>query len=466
MLFSSIPFIYCFLPIFFLIYCAVPIKAKNLVLLLFSLVFYAWGEPKYVILMVVSIFSGYVLGILIEKFRGSFVGKALTALSVAISLGFLFYFKYVDFFIISFNRVFNTTLPVFKIALPIGISFYTFQLLSYTIDVFRGKVNAQKSFIKLGAYISMFPQLVAGPIVRYGDVKDKLDNRTLTLTNTSTGIRRFITGLFKKVIIANTLGQFCDIYNSSDSPSIIFAWLFVLCLSLEIYYDFSGYSDMAIGIGRILGFDFPENFNYPFTSKSVTEFWRRWHITLGRWFKDYLYIPLGGNRVTKPRWIFNILIVWMATGLWHGASWNFVVWGIYFAVLLVFEKFILLKKLENSKILSHIYTVFVVIISFVIFNSTSLSVALNQLNNMFGLNGIPVINRETMFFTESYAVIIVVAIIGSTPVIKNIYKKLTENKSLSKLLVIIEPLALVTLLIIITAGLVNGSFNPFLYFRF
>ena len=462
MLFSSIPFLYYFLPLVLIIYFAVPFKFKNFVLLIASLIFYAWGEPRYVVIMVVSVLIGFILGIQIEKFRGRTLGKALTALSVVICLGFLLYFKYVDFFIESFNSAFGLSIPLLKVALPIGISFYTFQILSYTIDVYRGDTKAQKNIITLGAYIAMFPQLIAGPIVRYSDVAFQLTERKHSFEKASKGIRRFIIGLSKKVLIANTLGQYCNLFTNTASPSVLYSWLYAASFALQIYYDFSGYSDMAIGLGHILGFDFIENFNYPFISRSVTEFWRRWHMSLGSWFRDYLYIPLGGNRVSKPRFIFNIFVVWMTTGFWHGADWNFIFWGLYFAVLLLIEKFFLLKLLKKNAVISHIYTIFVVLISFVIFNATDMNIAVMQLSSMFKTIDVPFVNSETLFFAGSYLVLLVLAVIGATPIVKNIFTKIKSHKAF----VVLEPIFLAVMLIIVTASLVSGSFNPFLYFRF
>ena len=347
MLFSSIPFLYYFLPCVLLLYFLAPKRLKNAVLLLASLVFYAWGEPIYVLLMAGSIASGYVLGLLIEKFRAMPLGKLFLIVSVAISLGLLGYFKYVDFFISNFNAVFGLSVPLLRIALPIGISFYTFQLLSYTIDVYRGTVAAQRNFITLAAYIAMFPQLIAGPIVRYSDVAAQLKSRTHSFEKIALGIRRFILGLAKKILIANALGELCDIFRVSGDQSVLFYWLYAIAFTLHIYFDFSGYSDMAIGLGKVFGFDFPENFRFPYISASITEFWRRWHISLGSWFRDYVYIPLGGNRVGKAKWLRNILVVWLLTGFWHGAAWNFIVWGLLFAVLLVVEKLWLQKPLQK-----------------------------------------------------------------------------------------------------------------------
>lgn len=466
MLFSSIPFLYYFLPAVMLLYFIAPKKLKNAVILLSSLFFYAWGEPKYVILMVISITVGYILGLLIEKFRGKTVSKIFLAISVLFSIGALGYFKYADFFISNFNAATGLSVPLLRIALPIGISFYTFQLLSYTIDVYRGDTPAQKNPVTLAAYISLFPQLIAGPIVRYSDVAAQLENRTHTFAKTSDGIRRFIVGLSKKILIANALGELCDIFRASEDKSVAFFWLYAISFTLHIYFDFSGYSDMAIGLGKIMGFDFMENFNYPYISKSVTEFWRRWHISLGSWFRDYVYIPLGGNRVGKPRQFFNILVVWLLTGFWHGAEWNFPLWGLYFAVLLLIEKSFLLEKLKKSKIISHIYVMFLVIISFVIFNADGLSGAAYDLSGMFGLAGVPASSAEFVYYLRSYLLVIIMAVIGATPLPKKIVEKIRNTDKGNKLINIAEPALCVVLFILITAYLVDGSFNPFLYFRF
>ena len=449
-----------------MLYFIAPKKLKNTVILLSSLFFYAWGEPKYVILMVVSITIGYVLGLLIEKFREKKLAKVFLAISVLFSVGALGYFKYADFFISNFNAVTGLSVPLLRIALPIGISFYTFQLLSYTIDVYRGDTPAQKNPITLAAYISLFPQLIAGPIVRYSDVEAQLITREHTFAKTSDGIRRFITGLSKKILIANALGELCDVFRASDDKSVLFYWLYAVAFTLHIYFDFSGYSDMAIGLGKIMGFDFMENFNYPYISKSVTEFWRRWHISLGSWFRDYVYIPLGGNRCSKPRQFFNILVVWLLTGFWHGAEWNFPVWGLYFAVLLLIEKSFILDKLKKSKVISHIYVMFLVIISFVIFNADGMGGAVADLSGMFGFAGVPASSAEFVYYLKSYLFVIVIAIIGATPLPKTIIEKIRNHDKGNKVINIIEPAFSMVLFIMITAYLVDGSFNPFLYFRF
>lgn len=466
MLFSSLPFLYYFLPITILLYWIVPPFLKNMWLLLASLFFYGWGEPKYVFFMLLSIFAGYIFGLLIEKNKGKKTADFFMILSVLFNLGMLGIFKYADFFISNFNLVTDLSIPLLKIALPIGISFYTFQILSYTIDVYRGDTSAQKNLIALATYISLFPQLIAGPIVRYKDVAEQLKNRTHTLEKTALGIRRFVIGLAKKVLIANQLGELTELYLTSQDQSIVFSWIYAIAFMLHIYFDFSGYSDMAIGLGKMFGFEFMENFNYPYISKSITEFWRRWHISLGTWFKDYVYIPLGGNRVTKPRHALNIFAVWFLTGFWHGASWNFIVWGLYFAVLLMIEKYWLLNILNKSAVLSHLYVLFLVAISFVIFNAIDLNAALTTISSMFGTNNLPFWSTETAYYLTSYGALLIIAMIGATPLVKQCLHSLNNHASVSKVLDILEPVFLVCMILIVTAYLVDGSFNPFLYFRF
>ena len=466
MLFSSIPFLYYFLPGVLILYFIAPKKLKNTVLMLSSLVFYGWGEPKYVFLMMASIVIGYVAGVLIEAFSQKKLSKVALWASVLVNLGFLGYFKYSDFFIENFNMMTGLSVPLLRVALPIGISFYTFQILSYTVDVYRGNVPAQKNIINLAAYITMFPQLIAGPIVRYSDIEKNLTERTHSVESFATGIRRFILGLAKKILIANSLGELCDIFKSSDDKSVLFYWLYAVAFGLHVYFDFSGYSDMAIGLGRIFGFKFIENFNYPYISKSATEFWRRWHMSLGTWFRDYVYIPMGGNRVSKPKWIFNIFVVWFLTGFWHGASWNFIVWGLFFAVLLIIEKQFLLKYLQKTRVISRIYTLVAVGISFVIFNAADMGEAIRYIGGMFGAGGIPLVSTEFWYYLKSFAVMLVMGVIGATPLVKKTVNKIKENKIGGKIIFVFEPVVLLVLMVVMTAYLVDGSFNPFLYFRF
>ena len=466
MLFSSIPFLYFFLPCVLLLYFAVPRCLKNTVLMLVSLFFYAWGEPKYVLLMATTIGIGYVTGLLIEKFKGKALSKVFLGVSVIVDLGFLAYFKYADFFIENFNAVTGLSLPLLRIALPIGISFYTFQIMSYSIDVYRGDVPAQKNPVNLAAYVTMFPQLIAGPIVRYADIEKQLKSRTHSFEKAAAGIRRFVIGLAKKILIANTLGELCDIFRASEEKAVLYYWLYAVAFALHIYFDFSGYSDMAIGLGKIFGFDFLENFNYPFVSSTVTEFWRRWHMSLGSWFRDYVYIPLGGNRVSKVRWFFNIFVVWLLTGFWHGAAWNFIIWGLFFAVLLVIEKLFLKDFLEKTKVIKRIYIALAVLISFVIFNATDMKEAFQYIGGMFGAGDIPLVSAEMLYYLKSYALVLVLSLIGSTPVIKNTVLRLCNGKKTAKVINVLEPVVIAALLIVMTAYLVDGSFNPFLYFRF
>lgn len=465
MLFSGIPFLYYFLPVVLILYFIAPKKLKNTVLLLSSLVFYGWGEPKYVILMVASIIIGYVSGLLIEAKNNKKAKKVILFISVFINLGFLAYFKYADFFIENFNAATGLGVPLLRIALPIGISFYTFQILSYSIDVYRG-TPAQRNIINLAAYITMFPQLIAGPIVRYTDISAELTERKHTLEGFVAGMRRFILGLSKKVLVANILGELCDTFRASDDKAVLYYWLYAVAFALHVYFDFSGYSDMAIGLGKIFGFKLCENFNYPFIAKSATEFWRRWHMSLGTWFRDYVYIPMGGNRVSLPRWFFNIFTVWMLTGFWHGAAWTFIIWGLYFAIFLCIEKLFLLKLLEKTKVLNRIYILLIITTSFVIFNATDMGEAFRYIKCMFGFGNVSLVSAEYLYYLKSYAVPMVIALVGATPVVKNAVKKLLENKPIKAVMNVAEPVVLVTLLVVVTAFLVDGSFNPFLYFRF
>lgn len=464
MIFSSITFLYYFFPAVLILYFIAPKMLKNTVLLLSSLIFYAWGEPKYIFLMLISIICGYVCGLLIEKFKGKTASKVTLVFSCLISLGMLGYFKYADFFITNFNAVTGLSLPLLKIALPIGISFYTFQILSYTVDVYRGTVPAQRNFINLAAYVTMFPQLIAGPIVRYSDVEKQLTERTHSIAKASEGVRRFVCGLSKKIFIANILGELAGLFLASKEQSVLFCWIYAAAYSLQIYFDFSGYSDMAVGLGKIFGFDFMENFNYPYISSSITEFWRRWHISLGSWFRDYVYIPLGGNRVSKLLWFRNIFIVWMLTGFWHGANWNFIVWGLYFAVFLIMEKLWLKDFLAKNKIFGHFYVLILVMISFVIFGAPDFRLSFECIKGMFGFAGLPLATAETLYYLKSYGLILVIAVIGSMPLPKKLYAM--AEKKFPKVTAVAEPVAVVALLLLATAYLVDGSFNPFLYFRF
>ena len=467
MLFSSIPFLYYFLPLVLAVYFLVPRGAKNAVLFASSLLFYAWGEPRFCLFMLLSILQGYVFGRLIEKnAENRKWSKIFLTASVLLSLGLLGYCKYADFFISSLNAVTGLSLKLLHVALPIGISFYTFQILSYVVDVYRRDVPAQKSFLKLGTYIAMFPQLIAGPIVRYAEIAPQLDERETTLEDVSAGAGRFVIGLSKKVLLANVLYGLITAFQESKDLSVLYYWLYAVSFTLQIYFDFSGYSDMAIGLGRIFGFRFSENFDYPYISASITEFWRRWHMSLGSWFRDYVYIPLGGNRVSKAKWLRNIFVVWMLTGLWHGASWTFVLWGLGFAVLLVAEKLLYKERLEKTHVLKHVYVLLFVTLSFVLFNASSLKEAASQIGAMFGADGLPLVSAESLYYAKSYAVTFLIAAVGATPVCKNLICRLTQTKSGARAMTVLQPAWLLLLLAACTAFLVDGSFNPFLYFRF
>ena len=465
MLFSSIPFLYSFLPCVLILYFAAPKKLKNSVLLLASLFFYGWGEPKYLLLMLFSIVQGYVFGRLIEACRAPRGKRLCLAAGVGLSFAMLAYFKYADFLIANLNALTGLSVPLLKIALPIGISFYTFQIVSYLIDVYRGEVPAQRSFIDLAAYIAMFPQLIAGPIVRYSDIAGQLRSRTHTLSGAAYGVRRFVIGLSKKILIANLLGTLASAYQTTQDASVLFAWLYAISFTLQIYYDFSGYSDMAIGLGSIFGFRFSENFNYPYIASSMTEFWRRWHISLGSWFRDYLYIPLGGNRRGKARQLLNILLVWLATGLWHGAAWNFVLWGLLFAVLLTAEKLWLLPILKKRRWLGHVYVLLFVVLGFVLFDASGVQEAFRTIGALFGA-GLPPVSQEAVYLLRSNAVLLIVAAIGATPLPKRLFAAIGRGRTGAGALGVLEPLVLAALLAACTAFLVDGSFNPFLYFRF
>ena len=461
MLFSSIPFLYYFLPAVLLCYFLVPHQLKNGVLLLFSLVFYGWGEPKQVFLMIFTIAVFYLCGLAMGKAAQQRWKKFWLMVSVVVSLSLLGLFKYADFFIGSINAVTGLSLPLLKLALPVGISFYTFQCLSYTIDVYRGTAQVQKDPVAFGAYVTLFPQLIAGPIVRYVDVAKELKHRSHTWENLAYGLRRFLVGLSKKVILADNFALLIKIFRESGEPSVLFYWMYAVAFLLNIYFDFSGYSDMAIGLGRIFGFHFLENFNYPYLSKSITEFWRRWHMSLGSWFRDYVYIPLGGNRVSRGRWIFNILVVWMLTGAWHGAAWNFVLWGLLYAVLLLAEKWIPgLQKLPSF--LRHGYVLLATVLGFVLFNAESVSRAGSDIAALFGFGGLPVVTAETLYYLRSYALLFVLGFVGATPVVKLAARKISVTKAGP----VLELLTLVVLLLVCTGYLVDGSFSPFLYFRF
>ena len=463
MLFTSISFLYYFLPTIIILYFITPKKYRNYILLIFSIIFYMYGEPKYVILMLVEILVAYFGALLIDKYRS----KEIFLITIIIHIGLLCVFKYTDLFIGTINSIFKTNISFLNIALPIGISFYTFQILSYVIDVYRGKVKVQKNILKLATYVSLFPQLIAGPIVRYETICDELDNRDETIEKFSLGVRRFIIGLAKKVLIANMLGELCTKFSLVDERSVLFYWIFAISYMLQVYFDFSAYSDMAIGLGKMFGFTFLENFNYPFISKSITEFWRRWHISLSSWFKDYVYIPLGGSRKGTLKLVRNILIVWFLTGIWHGAAYNFILWGLFIGVFLVIEKLWLSKYISKlPKFLRNIYVLFIIMISFIMFNAGSINEAFFNIKGLFGLNKEVFINNYTIYYLKNYLIVLIIAIFGATPLFKNIIEKLKKSKCLNKIINVLEPIFLVILLLLVTAYLIDSSYNPFLYFRF
>lgn len=466
MVFSSIPFLFFFLPISLIFYFIVPNKLKNYCLLFFSLIFYAWGEPIYILLMIFSSVVDYFNGILITKYKNNKRKKKIFLVaSIVINLALLSIFKYGDFFISSINQIFSLSIPLTNLPLPIGISFFTFQTMSYSIDVYRGDVKCEKNFLYFMTYVSMFPQLIAGPIVRYETISKELHDREISFTKFSEGTIRFLHGLFKKVLIANILGYLWTVISSDiASASFTTSLLALFAFSFQIYFDFSGYSDMAIGIGKMLGFTYLENFNYPYISKSITEFWRRWHISLSTFFKDYVYIPLGGNRVSTLKNIRNIFVVWLLTGIWHGASWNFIIWGIYFGLLLLFEKFIfsnILKKLPS--ILQHLYAIIFILIGWTIFAFEDFSSMSSFIQNIFGKNGF--FDTYSLFYLKNYFVTFLLAVFFSTPV----YNKLTnyiKNTRFKSVFSILEFFSIIVLFFIVISLLVSDSYNPFLYFRF
>lgn len=466
MVFSSTIFLCIFLPIVLLGYYICPKKGRNLFLLIASLVFYAWGEPKYVLLMMLSITINYVFGLLMEKNRQNARRlKLMLVLSVVIDLALLCFFKYTDFVISNINAAFDTGFDLLKLALPIGISFYTFQAMSYTIDVYRGDVKVQRNIIDFGMYISMFPQLIAGPIVRYADVEGQLRERSVTMQELSEGAMRFIVGLGKKVLLANQIGAlWSEIYALGGNSSALTAWIGAVAFTFQIYFDFSGYSDMAIGLGRMFGFKFPENFRYPYQSVSITDFWRRWHITLSTWFREYLYIPLGGNRRGLARQALNLFIVWTLTGFWHGAGWNFILWGLYYFVILLLEKLFMLKALDKApKLLRHIYSLLLIVIGWVIFACDDITVLLPYLGSMFGANG--ALGGMDLYWLTTKAVLLVICAIASTELPKKLMASCTGSLG-EKPAFAVKAVPALLLLGLSMVFLIGDSYNPFLYFRF
>ncbi|MGL4107324.1 MBOAT family O-acyltransferase [Clostridium sp. LP20] len=468
MVFSSLIFLFFFLPLTLIIYNIVPRKAKNLIILLVSLMFYAWGEPVYIVLILISIIINYIGALLIRKNRrDEEKHKFIFVTLILIDVSILFFFKYYGFFIENINVLFGSSLSVRNLPLPLGISFYTFQLISYIADVYMEKVKPQKNIVDFGAYVVMFPQLVAGPIVQYSDVEKQLKNRYESLDKFGQGVRRFIIGLGKKVIIANNIGLiWVEIKNIPiENISVLSAWIGIIAFTLQIYFDFSGYSDMAIGLGKMFGFDFIENFDYPYISKSITEFWRRWHISLGSWFRDYLYIPLGGNRRGLRIQFRNLIIVWFATGLWHGASKNFIAWGLYFGILIFIEKLFLKKILDRiPTIFAHIYTMILVIVGWVFFDTDSLSSAIRYISVMFGFGDNILMDNVFKYILSTNFLILAIAIICSTQIVSKFVRKVKFNMDGINLFLIVSIQFLI--LIISIAFIVSDTYNPFLYFRF
>lgn len=471
MVFSSVMFLFRFLPIFMICYFVVPRRMKNFILFVGSLFFYAWGEPVYVLLMLFSTVSDYIHGRLINRFRGKKSAAWLLGSSVSINLLVLCFFKYADFLIVTVNSLTGTSFPVLDLPLPIGISFYTFQTMSYTIDVYRGDAKVQKNLLDFGVFVTMFPQLIAGPIVKYRQVQEALHDRAVDVHKISYGAKRFVTGLAKKVLIANNIGALWAEVSALDYGGIstLTAWIGILAFAFQIYFDFSGYSDMAIGLGACLGFHFPENFNYPYVSGSVTEFWRRWHISLSSWFKEYVYIPLGGNRKGLPRQLINILIVWMLTGIWHGAGWNFLLWGLWFAVFLILEKVFLGKAFSFlPKMVGRVYTWLVVLLSWVLFSVESPTAIWGFVKALFGMNGAGLTDRQGLYLGGQYVVIFVIAAVSATPLLHYVAGKLEHSVTGYAMAVyrLLEKVIPAVLLCLSVAYIVDASYNPFLYFRF
>ena len=468
MVFSSMIFLCVFLPVVLIVYFVLPKQLRNLWLLLASLFFYAWGEPRYILIMLFSTvfdyFNGRAIAYAATKGKHDTWGRAVLVLSVAGNLGILCFFKYTDFALETVNRLAGTQLGLLQLTLPIGISFYTFQTMSYTIDVYRGETPAQRNIISFGMYVSLFPQLIAGPIVRYKEIQKEVDDRRTTISGAVHGLQRFLIGLAKKVLLANQIGALWDYIKGLGGAdmSMALAWLGAIAFTFQIYFDFSGYSDMAIGLGEMFGFHFPENFDHPYESKSITEFWRRWHMTLGAWFREYLYIPLGGNRKGPVRQIINLLVVWFLTGLWHGAGWNFILWGLYYFALLVLEKFVLRWVLERLPVIvQHLYTLFFVVVGWVIFACDDLGLLGSYLKAMFGI-GVSAGNALALYEWDVQALFLVILLIASTTIPARIAKQLTREDQRPPLLMVYT----IALLGLSLAFLVSGSYNPFLYFRF
>ncbi len=471
MVFSSIPFLFFFLPLCLILYYAVPFSMKNGILLIFSLIFYAWGEPVYILLMLFATLVDYTNGLLMERF-GTTKAKRTFFLccSIIVNLSVLAFFKYADFLIVNINALLGTNISPLGLGLPVGISFFTFQTMSYIIDLYRGEVATEHNYFTYLTYVSMFPQLVAGPIVRFSDINAELHKRTFLRSEIETGLLRFMQGLFKKVLIANQVGALWEELRILEASqiSITTAWLGAACFTLQLYFDFSAYSDMAIGMGWMLGFHFNENFNYPLCSISVTDFWRRWHISLSTWFRDYVYIPLGGNRKGVLKQLRNMAVVWFLTGLWHGAAWNFVLWGVYYGILLALEKFVWGKSLTKlPKFLQHLYAILIVVFGFVIFTFDDMSALGIYLSSMFGIAGNAFFGTEVFWYLENYGVVLLIACILAFPVYPWLKEKVTGlGRVTTTIASTLSMIGYIALFLLATAYLVNDTYNPFLYFRF
>ena len=467
MVFSSLLFLFTYLPVVLLIYYLSPLKWRNGVLLIFNLIFYGWGEPTYIILMVFTITADYAAGLLVARFKDQGRDRAArtaVAAALVLNLAILFFFKYWDLIAGTLRDFGLDVLPTLGLSLPIGISFYTFQTMTYPVDLYRGDAGVQKNLVNFGTFVTLFPQLIAGPILKYKELADQVDQRTYRVEQFADGVHIFVIGLGKKVLLANNLGQLWDAYKAlpTEELTVLGAWLGVVAFSLQLYFDFSGYSDMAIGLGRMLGFEFLKNFDYPYISRSITEFWRRWHISLGSWFREYVYIPMGGNRVSRGRLCFNLLVVWGLTGIWHGASWNFLLWGLYFGVLLMLEKLWLKKWIDRwPRVIQHIYTLFLVLVSWAIFAVEDFGQLGGYLSAMFGLNGAGLSDGAFGYYLGSYGPSLLAACVASTPLMAGLWRRLPGRAQR-----ILLPAAALAGLLLCTAYLVDATYNPFLYFRF
>ncbi len=467
MVFSSVFFLFTYLPIVLFAYYLTPLRWRNVTLLAVNLVFYGWGEPVYIVIMFVSTAIDYTHGLLVDRFKRRGQDKKArwaVASSVVFNLALLFFFKYWDFIAASLASVGLDFMPRLGLTLPIGISFYTFQTMSYTIDVYRGDAKAQRSILNFGTFVTLFPQLIAGPIIKYKDLGDQIDCRDHTAERFASGVQTFVVGLAKKVLLANNLGMLWDVYKALDPARLttLGAWLGILAFAFQLYFDFSGYSDMAVGLGRMLGFEFSKNFDYPYISRSLTEFWRRWHISLGSWFREYLYIPLGGNRVSRPRLLVNLMLVWAATGIWHGASWNFLLWGLYYGALLVLEKFFLARRMEKWPVwLRHVYALFFVLVGWALFAVENFSRLGPFLAALFGFAGGGLYDGAFVYYLRGYGPMLVIAAVASTPLALRLWQRLREKPRL-----VLTPALLLAGMLLCTCYLVDATYNPFLYFRF